>query len=95
MPLENVAKEVSTIIYVFPNVHEKPVTRRSDGKEFELRYQEGEIQREDHRPRVLEIGLREGDPPCAEGPHTIAAESFRPDQYDRLDNVLSDPDSTG
>lgn len=53
-----------SVVYVFLQIHEKPVTRKSDGKEFKRRLQEAEIRREKRRPRVLEIGLREGDSPC-------------------------------
>jgi Helix-destabilising protein len=73
------------VIYVFPQVHEKPLTRKSDGKEFKLRFQEAEVRRDRRRPRVLEIPIRDDAPPYAEGLHTIGAESFRPDQYDRLE----------
>ena len=49
------------VLYVFGLVHERRVTRKSDGTEFKVRFQEAEIRREKRRPRVVEIGVREGD----------------------------------
>lgn len=72
------------VLYVFGLVHERRVTRKSDGSEFKLRFQEAEIRRDKRRPRVVEIGVREGNK-YDEGLYTLAGESFRPDQFDRLE----------
>lgn len=72
------------VLFVFGRVHERRVTRKSDGSEFKVRFQEAEIRRQDRRPRVVEIGVREGNS-YKEGLYTLAAESFQTDRFDRLE----------
>lgn len=58
--------------------------RKKDGAEFTFKYQEAEILRNGHRPRVVKISVpNQGR--YEEGLYTLAAESFRPDKYERLE----------
>lgn len=72
------------ILFVHRRVHERRVTRKSDGSEFKVRFQEVEIRRDDRRPRIVEVNLQEGSF-YDEGLYTLSASSFRPDKYDRLE----------
>ena len=71
------------IVHVFNQVHERKATKK-DGTEFTFKYQEAEIVRDGHRPRVIKISVpNQGR--YEEGLYTLAAESFRPDKYERLE----------
>ena len=71
------------ILRVFGLIHQRKITKK-DGSEFEIRFQEAETIQENRRPRVVEISVQ-GDGHYEEGLYTIAAQSFRPDRYERLE----------
>ena len=71
------------ILNVYAPVHERTVTKK-DGTEFKIRFQEGEMLQENRRPRVVEIPVP-GEGHYNEGLYTAAAESFRPNNYERLE----------
>ena len=71
------------VLNVFKKVHQRNVTKK-DGTEFNIRFQEAEIEQENRRPRVVEIPTpREGS--YDEGLYTLATESFRPNNFDGLE----------
>jgi hypothetical protein len=71
------------ILRVYNQVHERKGTKK-DGTEFTFKYQEAEIVRDGHRPRVIKISVpNQGR--YEEGLYTLAPESFRPDKYERLE----------
>jgi hypothetical protein len=71
------------IARVFNQVHERKATKK-DGTEFTFKYQEAEILRDGHRPRVIKISVpNQGR--YEEGLYTLSADSFRPDKYERLE----------
>ncbi len=58
--------------------------KKKDGTEFTFKYQEAEILRDGHRPRVVKINVpNQGR--YAEGLYTLSPDSFRPDRYERLE----------
>lgn len=71
------------IAKLYSKVYERKGTKK-DGTEFKVRYQEADILRENHRPRVVEISVRNDDR-YEEGLYTLSADSFRPDRYDHLE----------
>ena len=71
------------ILFVFKQVHKRS-GRRKDGTEFEVQFQEAEIWRESRRPQVVQIPVSNSGA-YQEGLHTIAADSFRPNNFERLE----------
>ena len=71
------------ILNVFGLVHQRKI-KKKDGTEFEIRFQEAEIVLENRRPRVVEISIP-GEGHYDEGLYTLSAESFRPNNYERLE----------
>ena len=71
------------ILQVFKPIHQRKGTKK-DGTEFEYRFQEAEILHEDRRPRVVQISIP-GQEPYEEGLYTVSADSFRPNNYERLE----------
>lgn len=72
------------ILNVFAHTFEKTFKRKSDGQQFTMRFQEAEIQRGDLRPRVVEIGVRDGQE-YREGLYTLSSDSIRAGAYDRIE----------
>ncbi|MEX2150529.1 MAG: single-stranded DNA-binding protein [Steroidobacteraceae bacterium] len=71
------------IVHVYNQVHERKATKK-DGTEFTFQYQEAEIVRDGHRPRVIKISVpKQGR--YEDGLYTLSADSFRPDKYERLE----------
>jgi hypothetical protein len=71
------------IARVFNQVHERKATKK-DGTEFTFKYQEAELLRDGHRPRVIRISVpNQGR--YEEGLYTLSAGSFRPDKFERLE----------
>ncbi len=74
------------IVRVFKAAHQR-TGKKKDGTEFQIRFQEAEIIQENYRPRVIEITIQRGQDPYPEGLYTIAAGSFRPDRYYRVEMI--------
>lgn len=71
------------ILKVYGVVHERKGTKK-DGTSFTFAYQEAEIVKAGHRPRVVKVSVpNQGR--YEEGLYTLAADSFRPDKYERLE----------
>lgn len=70
------------ILEVFKGTHQRK-GQKKDGTEFTVRYQEAEIRRQGKRPRPIEVSVPR-DGAYVEGLYTLSANSFRPDDYDRL-----------
>ena len=71
------------IARVYNQVHERKGTKK-DGSQFAFKFQEAEILRDGHRPRVIKISVP-NQGPYEEGLYTLSADSFRPDKYERLE----------
>lgn len=71
------------ILEVDGHVHERKGTRKKDGSDFTIRYQEAKIIRENHLDRVVKISIP-GEGKYEPGLYTVSADSFRPGEYERL-----------
>jgi hypothetical protein len=71
------------VIKVFGIVHEWKGVKK-DGSEFAFKFQEAELLRDGHRPRVVTISSPNSGR-YEEGLYTRAASSFRPNKFERLE----------
>ncbi|ANO50069.1 single-stranded DNA-binding protein [Woeseia oceani] len=75
------------ILNVHGPVHERTAVRK-DGIEFRVRFQEAEILRGERRPRLVEISVPKTNTKYGEGLYTLSGQSFRPNQYDKIELVF-------
>lgn len=71
------------VLHVYNYVHERKGTTK-DGTEFIFKYQEAEMLRDSHCPRVVTLSVpNQGR--YEDGLYTLSADSFRVDKYERLE----------